>query len=84
MQLNESEHEAEEIKEHSLVRTASFSVDRQFEDIDYSFISLGSMQDPFRQPWASLEQSYKANSLYKEFHSYRLKPFIVKANDDLR
>lgn len=42
------------------------------------------MSDPFKEKWASQRESYKHVSRFGQLKSYKLKPVIVKANDDCR
>jgi phosphatidylinositol kinase/protein kinase (PI-3 family) len=42
------------------------------------------MEDPFNNRWINLEASYQLKSQYTHFQTYKLRPVIVKANDDLR
>ncbi len=42
------------------------------------------MEDPFKDKWRQVELKYQQMSVYSDFKSFRLKPFIIKANDDLR
>ena len=42
------------------------------------------MDDPFKDRWKNLEKRTCLASDYQKYKSYRLKPLIVKANDDLR
>jgi phosphatidylinositol kinase/protein kinase (PI-3 family) len=47
-------------------------------------MDLEGMDDPFKESWKQIERKKLALSDYKEYRSFRLRPIIVKANDDLR
>ena len=49
-----------------------------------SEVNLDGMDDPFKEKWKQVERRYYEQSTLQEFRSYRVKPLIVKANDDLR
>ena len=61
----------------------------KWEDIDTEDLHHldGILDDPpFKELWASIVQRHKlkGESPYSGYSSYRLRPVIVKANDDLR
>jgi phosphatidylinositol kinase/protein kinase (PI-3 family) len=45
---------------------------------------MDGMDDPFYERWSQVEVNVREASTYKDYQSYRLKPMIVKSNDDLR
>ena len=42
------------------------------------------MEDPFKDLWKNVERKYYQMSAYNNYKTYKLRPMIVKANDDLR
>lgn len=45
---------------------------------------LNPITDPFKQKWKEQKIAYQANSKYRFYQTYAIKPMIVKANDDCR
>lgn len=45
---------------------------------------MDGMDDPFYVRWSQIEKEHREASDYKEYKTYKLKPMIVKSNDDLR
>lgn len=58
--------------------------EEDWENISFSFICMDGMEDPFKDKWKQVEARYQQRSAYSDFKSFRLRPFIIKANDDLR
>lgn len=62
-----------------------FAKDEEWDVVSKtSEVMLAGMDDPFYQRWSQIERENKENSDFKDFRSYKLKPMIVKSNDDLR
>lgn len=62
-----------------------FAKDEEWDVVSKtSEVMLDGMDDPFYKRWSQIEKDSKDNSDYKDFKSYRLRPMIVKSNDDLR
>ena len=55
----------------------------EWETVSYSY-SLEGMKDPFTDKWKLTEMMYQKKSKYGMYKSFQLRPFMVKANDDLR
>lgn len=58
-----------------------------FDDWDVvsaSELDLDGMDDPFKDKWLQTQKKYYQLSAYSLYKSYKLRPLIVKANDDLR
>lgn len=61
----------------------SFAVD-DWENVQEIEAELDGMEDPFKDKWKNVQTNIYRKSKYREFKSYTLRPWIVKANDDLR
>ena len=66
-------------------QASSFNLD-DWEKVseNESEVAMEGMDDPFKDKWKKQEKKYYQLSQFSHYSSYTLKPFIVKANDDLR
>ena len=55
-----------------------------WENVSKSELDLEGMDDPFKESWRQIERRNMLLSDLKDYKSYKLRPIIVKANDDLR
>ena len=76
-----SEASEEETKRSDGVDTFERSASIKAED---EFPELEGVKDPFGKDWVLVEKEKKANSLYHNFKTYKLRNWIFKSNDDLR
>ena len=57
----------------------------EWEKVSVGDAKLEDDYDPFKQKWKQIEAKYfMASATFREYKTYKLKPMIVKANDDLR
>ena len=62
-----------------------FAKDEEWDVVSKtSEVMMAGMDDPFYQRWSQIERENRQASDFKDFRSYKLKPMIVKSNDDLR
>ncbi len=69
---------------HFLETDPPLETDLWFEEIEHSYVSLGNMKNPFEERWKKLEKRFQQVSRFGDYQTFKLRPYIVKANDDLR
>jgi hypothetical protein len=79
--LREEEKKEKTPRGNSNIESENFD---DWENVSKSELDLEGMDDPFKESWKQVEKKKMLLSEHREFNSYKLRPIIVKANDDLR
>eukprot|EP00347_Sterkiella_histriomuscorum_P005051 403358089 len=77
----------QKVDSHSSAKIGKSGASSQQDDWDViseSEVILEGMEDPFKDRWRQIQSKFFEQSNLKSYHTYRLQPMIVKANDDLR